>query len=60
MAVYWTQSIKLFSTLGQKLHIPNVQFLPGEQETTEHLLCHCIGDMTIWLHTLGSPLIRAI
>ena len=55
MAVYWTQSIKLFSTLGQKLHIPNVQFLPGEQETTEHLLFHCIGDMTIWLHTLGSP-----
>ena len=36
---------------------PMCSFCPGEEETTEHFLCHCIGYMTIRLHTFGSPLL---
>ena len=33
---------------------PCCEHCPGEEETTEHFLCKCVGYMTIRLQTLGK------
>ena len=46
-----------FQYKANNFMVPFCEHCPGEEETSEHFLCHCVGYMTIRLHTLGSPIL---
>ena len=47
-----------FQHVANNFDSPDCEHCPGEQETSQHFLCECVGYMTLRLRTFGKVLLN--